>query len=358
MSAREEGDRRDENRENGHHSSYDKCRCEQMVLSTRIRLARNFEGMPFPNRLSPQQAGEVVDRAASAIAKSPMGSDFSLIFLKSNTPTENNALVERHLVSPDLLKHVDRGAVLLSKEKNISIMICEEDHLRIQAIMDGCELDGAYELASKADDIIAQSERYAYSDRYGFLTACPTNVGTGMRASFMLHLPTLTMLGQVEAIGQAVGRLGMTVRGFYGEGSRAFGSIYQISNQVTLGRSEKDTLRTLEEVAMQVIEKEQNARDMLLEHNDSQIRDKLLRSYGILRYAHKLGSQELLQLWSDVRLGVSLGMIDEIDTQTADSLLLLQPAELIQRAKKEMTAGQRDIFRAECAKLILSGQSQ
>ena len=327
---------------------------EDMVLSTRVRLARNFENAAFPNRLSVQQAGEVVNRAALAIAKSPMSNDFSLIFLKNNSPTDNSALVEKHLISPDLVKHAERGALLLSNDKKVSIMVCEEDHLRIQAIMSGCQLAKAYSVASQVDDYIAENDSYAFSAKYGFLTACPTNVGTGLRASFMLHLPALTMLNQIEAISQAVGRLGMTVRGFYGEGSHAFGSIYQISNQITLGRSEEDIMHALEETTMQVIDKEIAAREALLKNSEVAVKDKLMRAQGILLHAYKLTSQELLQLWSDLRLGVGTGVISGVSAKKADSLLSLQPAALSQKAGKEMTNSQRDIFRAECVKLILA----
>jgi len=175
-----------------------------------------------------------------------------------------------------------------------------------------------------------------------------------MRASFMLHLPALTMARQIEAVGQAVGRLGLTIRGFYGEGSKAYGSIYQLSNQITLGRSEEDIMKSLEDTAMQVIEKEASARRFILKNNESDIKDKLLRSYGVLLYAYRLGSYELLQLWSDLRMAISLGVITDVSRKTADTLLLLQPAELMQRAKREMSGPERDIFRAECVKLILN----
>jgi protein arginine kinase len=330
---------------------------EDIVLSTRVRLARNFADTPFPGMQTPQQAQQVIDRVAGAVSKSPMAYDFSLTYLKNNTEDENRSMVEQHMISPDLIAHSDSGAVLISRDKSLSIMIGEEDHLRIQAIFNGFALPQALERAFEAENAIAAQAPFAFDETFGYLTACPTNTGTGMRASCMLHLPALTMTHQIEAVTRAVGTLGFAVRGFYGEGSKARGCLYQLSNQITLGRSEEEIVRALKDTANQVIDREAQARRYLAEKSGAALKDRLLRSYGVLTWACQLSSDELLQMWSDLRLALSLGYLTCVSAAQADALLLLQPATLTLRAKTEMTPAQRDIFRAQCVKNILKIES-
>lgn len=325
-----------------------------VVMSTRVRLARNFADLPFPHMASDDQSQQVINRAAAAIAKSPAANDFRLIFIKDNDDTANNAMIEEHLISPDLIRHRSSAAVLINSGHSISIMVGEEDHLRIQSLVDGCDLRGAYAAADLVDGYISSREEYAFSQRLGYLTACPSNLGTGMRASFMLHLPALTMAQQIEAVTRAVGRLGLTVRGFYGEGSKAQGAIYQLSNQVTLGHSEEEILHNLEVTADQVISKEMQAREFFLKNNEADIRNRLMRSFGILKYAYKIDSNELLQLWSDLRMAISMGVNTQVSAQTADKLLALRPAELNRLAGRDMTAAERDLYRAQRVKEILA----
>ena len=329
---------------------------ESVVLSTRVRLARNLKDLPFPNMQSADQAQQVIDRTALALSRSDMKNDFALTYLRANSESENIALIEDHLISPDLVKASQRAAVFINKEKTLSIMVGEEDDIRIQAIMNGRSLNEALDLANKADDSIAENETYAFHDTLGYLTACPSNTGTGMRASLMLHLPALTVTHQIEQIGRAVSRLGLTIRGFYGEGSQASGSIYQLSNQVTLGFSENDIVKMLNDTADQIIEREMKARYSIYNSNKTKFSDKLMRSFGMLKYAMSIDSKELYKFWSDLRLAISLGIQTEITNETADKLLSLQPAELSRLAGKAMTPEERDIYRAQCVKNILNEQ--
>ncbi len=324
-----------------------------VVLSSRVRLARNVWDTPFPHRLSGEQSQQVINLLANAVAKSPISGEFTLTFLKDNSAVQNQALVEKHLISLDLTKNAQNAAVLISKKEDLSLMMGEEDHLRIQAILDGLSIDEAYKKASEIDALIAQSVRFAYDDDFGYLTACPTNLGTGMRASCMMHLPGLTMAGQIEALGRTLGRMGFTVRGFYGEGTKAYGSIYQLSNQVTLGKSEQELLSQLKETAQQVIARERGARRLLLEKNGIILKDRLLRSYGVLRYAAKLTTKELLQLWSETRFAVSENVLTEIDIATCDKLLTLQSAQLAVSQEEKLTDLARDTLRAKLVKKIL-----
>lgn len=323
-----------------------------VVLSSRVRLARNIYNTPFPHKLTGEGSQQVINTLAGAVAKSPEGSEFTLTFLKDNSPVQNQALVEKHLISLDLTKNAQNAAVLINKREDLSLMIGEEDHLRIQAILDGLSIDEAYEKARAMDALLSTSVRFAYDDDFGYITACPTNLGTGMRASCMMHLPGLTMAGQIEALSRTLARIGFTVRGFYGEGTKAYGSIYQLSNQVTLGKSEQELLTQLKETAQQVIARERGARRLLLEKNGIILKDRLLRSFGVLRYAAKLTSKELLQLWSETRFAVSENILTEIDTAACDRLLSLQSAQLALRQETPSDLA-RDMLRAKLVKKIL-----
>lgn len=287
-----------------------------VVISSRIRLARSLANFPYPHRLSAEKAGEVVHMVALALREAEFGACFGkveLVRLAELAPMERLMLVEKHLISPDFLtaSHVDyqHKGLVLAADEHLSIMVNEEDHLRIQSLYPGLQLGITVQAADEADNLLEKTLDFAFSDRIGYLTACPTNVGTGLRASVMLHLPALVLLERVKDILTAVSRLGLTVRGLFGEGTGSVGHLFQLSNQVTLGHSEVDITNNLDSITRQVIDQERTARDQLQQQAPVVLRDRVSRAFGILRYAHTLSSEETMRLISDVRLGVGMGLI-------------------------------------------------
>ena len=279
-----------------------------IAVSTRIRLARNLDKTPFPNAL--KDTKEVTEKIKNAIlgSNSTLAKDFDFIDL-DNTPTiRKQEMAEEHLISPVMCEGKGKS-VLVSKDKTMSIMLMEEDHIRLQIIKDGYALEDAYSLASKVDDVIEENVTYAFDNDFGYLTACPTNTGTGMRASVMLHLPALTMTENINKVIASAGSLGIEVRGLYGEGTKAYGSLYQISNRVTLGMTEEQSLERLKNIVGQVIEMETKARKALTDNSMDALSDKLYRSYGTLKYARSISSSEAKSLLSDVMLGQNLGIL-------------------------------------------------
>ncbi|WAM34575.1 protein arginine kinase [Caldicellulosiruptor morganii] len=326
---------------------------DDVVVTSRIRLARNLSDVPFTIKMNDYDAGLVIDRVRDVISKnSQYRFDFyeirKLPFLK------RQVLIEKHLISPALVSSKIKSAVAIDQNENISIMINEEDHLRIQVLYRGQNIQKAWEDANRIDDFLEEQLPYAYDETWGYLTSCPTNVGTGLRASFMLHLPALTLLGYMKEIIETITKLGIAVRGFYGEGSEVLGNLYQISNQITLGQPEEDIIANVVSITNQIIEQERQARLKLLNESSSFIADKVYRAYGILKYARNISSNEALKLISDVRMGISMGIIKETTIDKLDVLLnLIQPAILQDYFGKEMTPEERDIKRAELIRKIL-----
>jgi protein arginine kinase len=279
-----------------------------IAVSTRIRLARNIDGVPFPNAL--KDTAETTEKIKNSIlnSNSTLGRDFDFIDLDKMSDTDKQSLAEEHLISPQMLNGKGKS-VLINKDKTMSIMLMEEDHIRLQIIKSGLAIDEAYEIADKVDDVIEESVTYAFDEEFGYLTACPTNAGTGLRASVMLHLPALTMTDNINRVISSAANIGIAVRGLYGEGTRAYGNLYQFSNQITMGLSEREILDKLKNVVNQIIEMEKKARTSLLTQNKDQIEDKLFRSYGTLKYARTISSSEAKSLLSDVMLGQNLGII-------------------------------------------------
>ncbi len=321
-----------------------------VVISSRVRLARNLRGLPFPMLATNQQASEVLGTLAE-ISRSgklePFGR-FETIGLSELSELDRRVLVEKHLISPGLANESRGGAVVLSENEAVSIMINEEDHLRIQCLYSGFQVQEAWRLASAIDDIYESEADYAFDEHRGYLTACPTNVGTGIRASVMMHLPALVLTQQINRILTAVTQIGLAVRGLYGEGSEALGNLFQISNQVTLGQSEEEIIDNLHGVARQIIEHERAARKRLLEESRIRIEDRVRRSYGILSHASIMDSKEAAQRLSDVRLGADLGIVTEVNPQMLNELLVMtQPGFLQQSFNEKMTPEQRDYRRAE-----------
>lgn len=328
-----------------------------IVISTRIRIARNLKQHPFPLLATDSQAEEVVSKISNLVSQPEMRQKgpFELIQMDSLNPLEKRVLVEKHLISPNLAQDSRKGAVLLNEDESVSIMINEEDHIRIQVLMPGFQLTEAWEIGSQIDDIFEKHVDYAFDEKRGYLTSCPTNAGTGIRASVMLHLPALVMTQQISHILQAINQVGLVVRGLYGEGSEALGNLFQLSNQVTLGMSEADILSNLYSVAKQIIEQERTARQYLLENSRVALEDRICRSYGILLYARTVESKEAAQRLSDVRLGIDLGIIKNLSALTLNELLVMtQPGFLQQHAGQKLTPEQRDERRARLIRERLS----
>jgi protein arginine kinase len=319
-----------------------------IVLSSRIRLARNLRNYPFPHRATDSQLEEILTQTISAIDHIPTNNGkFTTIRLDGLAPLERVVLVEKHLVSRNFLEHPEHRALLLREDEAAGIMVNEEDHLRIQTILPGLKLDQAWEMASKLDDDLEATLDYAFDETHGYLTACPTNVGTGLRASVMLHLPALVMTDQSKKILPTLTHLGLNVRGLYGEGTEALGNLFQISNQVTLGHAEEDLIAKLLSATKQVVEQERSTREVLMKESRLQLEDRLCRSYGLLTQARLVPSEEALRLLSDVRLGADLDLIPNLDAQAVRELFLLIRAAFLQMMiGKEMAPAERDYYRA------------
>lgn len=321
-----------------------------IVLSTRVRLARNLRGIPFPNKMTDADAEKVISLVSGALEG--MNYSFTRLDLKNMSAVEKQKLVEKRYISPDLAKQTKPCAVFISEDENVSIMVNEEEHIRLQSIFAGLECQKAYDIISKIDEYIADKLSYAVHPKYGYLTSCLTNVGTGMRVSFMLHLPAICLCSVADSMFAALGKLGVTVRGMYGEGSKASGYLFQISNQTTLGVDEKEIIDKLSDVVNQVITKERELRGVLLKQQGVSLEDKIMRSCGILRTARLLTSAEMLSLFSNVRFAVSTGLIADTDTKTLNSLMVeTSPAHLSESTDGVM---ERDAERARIVRKRLN----
>ncbi|MCF6411885.1 protein arginine kinase [Pseudalkalibacillus salsuginis] len=320
-----------------------------IVLSSRIRLARNLENHVFPIISNEQQADKVNRQIRKHYENQTYGNVgvLSYIDIDDLKPIEKRVLVEKHLVSPNLTEDPKYSGVLMSDEEHVSIMINEEDHLRIQCLFPGFQLIEALTLASGIDDWFEEKLNYAFDEQHGYLTSCPTNVGTGMRASVMMHLPALVLTQKIHRIVPAINQLGLVVRGIYGEGSEAQGNVFQVSNQMTLGKSEQDIIEDLRGVVIQLIEEERSARKNLLESSRIQLEDRVYRSLGILSNSRIIQSKEATKCLSDVRLGIDLKLIEGISNTILNELMILtQPGFLQQYAGEALSPDERDIRRA------------
>ncbi|MDB4866254.1 MAG: protein arginine kinase [Cohnella sp.] len=321
-----------------------------VVLSSRVRLARNLQCSPFPMLATPEQSQAAMEQLLGVAESGRLNGlgPLDLIRLSELTELEKLVLVEKHLISPNLANESRNGALILSENEDISVMVNEEDHLRIQILRPGFQIREAWEMASKIDDVFEEQVDYAFDEKRGYLTSCPTNVGTGIRASVMMHLPALVLTGQINRILSAVAQVGLTVRGLYGEGSEATGNLFQVSNQITLGQSEQEIVENLHQVARQMIEHEKAARMKLLADSRVRIEDRIRRSYGILSHAAIMDSKEAAQRLSDVRLGVHLGLLPQVVEQTLNELLVsMQPGFLQQAYGEALHPEQRDMTRAD-----------
>lgn len=321
-----------------------------VIISSRVRLARNLVGYPFPHLLGPENADKILYALQTAIHQKGMQETVGKLEICRMTelsPTERQILVEKHLISPDLLEQPEKRGVVLRNDEVISIMVNEEDHLRIQCLLPGLQLKECWDLANAVDDGLEQTLDFAFAEEQGYLTSCPTNVGTGLRASVMLHLPALVLTQQINAVLIALSKLGLTVRGLYGEGTQATGNLFQVSNQVTLGLTEEEIVDNLIMVAMQLVTQERTARRVLYKDQQHQIEDQVWRAYGLLKYARTMASSDAMALLSDLRLGVDLGIIPDIPAGLIMELIIMtRPAFLNKLKGTELNPYQRDIYRA------------
>src|SRR5438067_10246477 len=318
-----------------------------VVVSTRIRLARNLAAFPFTNRASQHQKAEIEAMLRDRLAKLDLSPPPQYIHVAGLPMLDRQFLVERQLISRELANSDGPRGVAFDERESVSLMVNEEDHLRLQVMRSGLALDEAWQDIDRVDDLLEAKVDYAFSDEFGYLTACPTNVGTGMRASVMLHLPALGLTKQIEKVFRALQKINLVVRGLYGEGSRASGDFYQISNQVTLGKSETSILTEIREVIPQIILYERQARNTLVRENRQWLHDKVARAYGTLCSATMMTSEETMDLLSSVRLGINLGLLEDITIPTVNELFIqTQPAHLQKLMGASLDGEERNSARA------------
>ncbi len=328
-----------------------------IAVSTRVRIARNFKDTIFPNRAVDVVLENVCLEVCKAVinSNSYISNEFDYIYMGNLSEAEKEKLIEKHLISPNLANKKAAAGALINKSEQISIMINEEDHIRIQCILPGLSLEDAYDMADKIDDLLEENVNFAYDDKLGYLTACPTNLGTGIRMSVMLHLPAMAITNNIGSVLRTAGRYGLTIRGIYGEGTESMGDLYQISNQNSLGMTEKEILLNVKAVTKGVIKRERELRKMLFENDNPAIKDKIMRSYGVLKYAEKIDVREAMQLLSVIRLGADMGIIKDLEIEKINNLIKnIHPALLRDVIDIDEENKNIDIKRAEHIKNVLN----
>ena len=319
-----------------------------IAMSTRVRIARNVEEHLYFNRANDSQREEVLNTAVSAIRKSGFFAKALFLRIRDVSDLDRKFLVERHLMSREHMQEAAHKGLVVEEKEVVSAMLNEEDHIRLQVLQSGFNVMEAWRIVDDIDTELGQYLSFDYSNKFGYLTSCPTNTGTGLRASVMLHLSALVMSGQIESVFDAISKLGLTMRGFYGEGTEALGDFFQISNQVALGHSEMGILDNLERIINKIISREEATRENLISRRKQEITDRIYRSYGTLKGARIITSNETIKLLSAVRLGVDLGLIKDMDTVRINEVLLFtQPAHLQKINGKEIGPYERDIKRAD-----------
>lgn len=306
---------------------------QNVVVSGRVRLARNYHDLPFSNLKQPENALICISRAREAMEAEE--DEYTLHQLNAMPQVERMKLVEKHLISRDLLNHGDIGAALIRSDKRVCIMVNEEDHLRIQSIVNGLDLPAAAAEAFRAEEALERVCTFSFDPQLGYLTSCPTNTGTGMRASLMMHLPMLTRHKQMGNVNQSVAKLGLTIRGIYGEGSEALGDLYQVSNQVTLGRTEEEIIEAVTAVGKKLIDMETTLQQRSMEAKKVELTDALWRSYGLMQYARRMDEKEFMQHWSHLRLGCAMGLF-RMPLPAVDELLTVAQSAHAKRYADEM----------------------
>ncbi len=319
-----------------------------MVVSSRVRLARNLKGVPFTHRASEKDRQSIVDSVVGSCRKGESTTEMAFFETWRLSDVQRKLLVERHLISPDLEAGKEGQGVLVESDETLSVMVNEEDHLRLQVILSGLQAHEAFWAVRRLEGELASNLDFAFSKQWGYLTACPTNTGTGLRASILIHLPGLVLTQEIDGVVRGVTQMGFAVRGIYGEGTDAAGNLFQVSNQITLGHSEGELLELLEQVIAQFIEYEENARETLLRDARPKIEDKVWRAYGILKHARLLSSQEVMNLSSAVRLGIGLGIIRDVEIGMLNAIMVeTQPSHMLYSAQKSLDSQSRDRIRAK-----------
>ena len=321
------------------------------VISSRVRLARNIKGYPFPSRLDANNANEIIEKISAPLESA----GFRRINFSDISPIMATSYVERHYVSPEFATMETPHTLLLQETSGTAVMVCEEDHLRIQSILSGLSIEEAYKNASALEKRLDEDFDFAYSDSLGYLTHCPTNLGTGMRASVMMFLPALSRGGYIASLAAQLAKLGLAMRGLFGEGSGSAGCMYQISNQVTLGISEGEILAKLTEAVRQISESEMQARKNISEDALDRLTDKVARSMGILKYAYMISTEEFIKLFCEVRLGIALGLVEGVSYEQLGTLLVEAMPATLTLSSESTPKGEaaRDKLRALRIKSVL-----
>ena len=321
---------------------------DRIVMSSRVRLARNIKDSAFPGWAKKNERIKILETIRPAVESLPEMSDSFSDAMDNLTPLDKQILVERHLISREHAAKSAGSGIVLNREETLCVLINEEDHLRMQALRPGLQLRDAWNSIDRVDTELEGKLNFAFSNEIGYLTACPTNVGTGVRVSAMLHLPGLVLAEQINPIIQSVNKLGLAVRGLYGEGTEALGNVFQVSNQMTLGESENGIVERLEKVLAQIIEHEENARGSLLDKKAKMVYNHIGRAYGILANSHSISSKETMNLLSLMRLGIDLALFPGAERSLADELFIItQPAHLQRAHEGKLSAEERDLLRAD-----------
>lgn len=327
-----------------------------IAISTRVRLARNIEGRPYFDRAAQAAREATMQSVLAAVKRTKTLSKALFIKMKETSELDRQFLLERHVMSKEHTQDVAAKGLVIDETEVVSIMLNEEDHVRSQVLKSGFSITEAWNIADAIDTEIGQYIPFDYSNKFGYLTSCPTNTGTGLRASVMLHLPAIVMAAEVDNVYGAISKLGLTMRGFYGEGTEALGDFFQISNQVALGHSEMDILDNLQRIIQKIISKEETSREDLLKKKKQEISDRVFRSFGTLKSARIITSGEAIKLLSAVRLGIDMGFVTDVNTARVNEILILsQPAHLQKASGKELGRYERDIQRADLMREKLGG---
>ncbi len=326
------------------------------VISSRVRLARNLARIPYPSVANSTQLGEVADTVAACTELLETTSPGRYLRARELDTTDRQLLVERHLTSPDFMRENTDLAVFVSEDEQVSVTVNEEDHLRIQTLGSGLSLARAWASASEVDAGLDARLTFDFDRDFGYLTACPTNVGTGLRASVLVHLPALVLTREIESYLGRLGKLGFVARGFYGEGTDVQGNLFQISNQTTLGQTEEEITSGLESITRQLVDQERDAEKTLLRDARTELEDRVWRAWAVITHARMLNSSEMMNLLSAVRLGAGLGVLPEVPRSTLNELLILtQPAHLQKAGGGTLSAEERDVRRAQVFRERLGG---
>jgi len=328
-----------------------------IVISSRIRLARNLAQFPFPNRADDDAKSQIESMLRAKLDQLRIDTKLSYVDVARLENLDRQFLVERQLISREHAEAQGSRGVGIGDEENLSLMINEEDHLRMQVLRSGLALDDCWKAINKLDDAVEEHVTYAFNEKLGYLTACPTNVGTGIRVSVMLHLPALVMTKEIQKVFQALQKINLAVRGLYGEGSQAMGDFYQISNQITLGKNEEQLISEIKDVVPNIISYERRVRDALLKEDRQGVHDRVCRAYGVLKNAQTISSEETMHLLSSVRMGINLGLIDDLQIPTVNELFIYtQPAHLQKLRREHLKSAERNVARAAYLRQRLNGR--